>query len=295
MSFEAEALTGRGSLATESPEVVMYRCYLHDRLTRLRRMLVIPAQAPVAAQPGERPLYHPAALQGDEAPLPRRTTHDHHPVRPAMHAQPAVQLGAVVLGVRLHHLQARPVLARELREQLPSGLRVIDVGRRDDDRQQQAQRVHDDVALAATDLLAAIGAHLLAALRGLDRLAVDAGDAGRRLPPSLGAELGAQGIEDLLPGAIPTPPAEVVVDGPPGWEVVGQGAPGAALAGVVEQGVDDLAHVGLAGAAAGPGGGNQGLQDGPLLIGQVTGIGFALHTLFYVHHPLMEQTLRSPC
>jgi hypothetical protein len=51
-------------------------------------------------------------------------------------------------------------------------------GSRDGDGQQQDQRVHDDVPLAALKLLAAVVAHGGAAGGGLDRLAVDAGGAG---------------------------------------------------------------------------------------------------------------------
>jgi len=47
-----------------------------------------------------------------------------------------------------------------------------DVGRRDDHRQQQARCVHDEMALAAPDLLAAVGADLLPGRGGLDRPAV---------------------------------------------------------------------------------------------------------------------------
>ena len=77
---------------------------------------------------------------------------------------------------------------------------------------------------------------------------------------------------------------EVVVDALPGREVVGQGAPGAALAGDVEQGVEDAAHGVFAGPAAGPDVGDQLLEDGPLLVGQVTGIGVSFHDEFYAYH-----------
>ena len=72
---------------------------------------------------------------------------------------------------------------------------------------------------------------------------------------------------------------EVVVDGPPAGEVAGQGPPGEAVAGPVEDGIDDLAEVGLAGPPQLMGGGARGFEQGPLGIGQVTGIGFGSHPL----------------
>src|SRR6516225_3619503 len=80
--------------------------------------------------------------------------------------------------------------------------------------------------------------------------------AGARVGVPAGGAPGAhpQGGEDLLPGAVGSPGAEVVVGGLPGdAEVVGEGPPGAALAGMVEQGVEHLAHGVLAGTAAGLG------------------------------------------
>ena len=143
--------------------------------------------------------------------------------------------------------------------------------------------------LAAVDLLAPVGAALLAALGRLDRLAVDGGGAGGRLTPGLGTDLRAEGIQDLLPGAVPRPPLEVVVDRPPRGEVMRQGPPTAPFAGVIEQGVDDLAQVGLAGPTPPAGARQQWFEQGPLLVSQVTGIGFAFHTSFYANPHLWNR------
>src|SRR6202012_937345 len=99
-------------------------------------------------------------------------------------------------------------------------------------------------------LLAAVGAALLASFRCLNRLAIKRGGAGSGNMAGLGAHSGTEGLHEFLPRTVPVPPLEVVVHGPPGWEVVGQRTPGTAFADVVAQGIDKLPQVGLAGSAA---------------------------------------------
>src|SRR5947209_7410782 len=103
---------------------------------------------------------------------------------------------------------------------------------------------------------------------------------GRWLTPGLGTDTRAQGIEAGLPGAVPGPPLEGVVDRLPGRKVMRQGTPTAALAGLVEQGVQHRAPVRLAAPTAWPSRRNQRHQDGPRLVSEVTRIGFTFHTLF---------------
>jgi hypothetical protein len=71
------------------------------------------------------------------------------------------------------------------------------------------------MALAAPDLLAAVGADLVAAAGGLDRLAVDTGDAGRERSAGSLAEADPQDVDDSVPGAVALPGIEVVIDGLP--------------------------------------------------------------------------------
>ncbi len=131
--------------------------------------------------------------------------------------------------------------------------------------------------ITTADLLAAV----LAALSRLDRLTVEGTGAGRGGAAGLDADCGTQGVADLLPGAVPAPPLEVVVDRLPGGEVVRQSPPGTDLAGVLEQSVDDLPPAGLAGLAASAGTRQQRLEQVPLLVPQVAQRGVAFHTSFY--------------
>ena len=87
-----------------------------------------------------------------------------------------------------------------------------------------------------------------------------------------GADLPTQGIEDLLPGAVGLPLLEVVVDGALGRQVVREHVPLAARAVEVGDGVEHLAPVDLTG-PPGRVDGDQGLDDRPLLAGQVGGVG----------------------
>jgi hypothetical protein len=68
---------------------------------------------------------------------------------------------------------------------------------------------------------------------------------------------------------------EVVADGPFRGEVVGQGVPGAAVVQAIEDGIDDRAQVGGARCPGGQGCGEEGLQEGPLWVGEVAGVGLA--------------------
>ena len=111
--------------------------------------------------------------------------------------------------------------------------------------------------------------------RRLDGLAVDAAGARLRLLPGGLPDPAAQGVVDLLPSPVATPLMEVVADRPLGREVVGQGGPGAAGAQDVGDGVEDLAEVGLPRRPGPYGGRQQWLQDRPLLVAEVAGIGLA--------------------
>ena len=78
-----------------------------------------------------------------------------------------------------------------------------------------------------------------------------------------------------LPRSVQTPESEVVVDGLPRWEVVGQQSPGAAAPQDVEDGVEDLAQAMEARTPVGSGSGKMGLQAAPLGVGKV-GLWYAL-------------------
>src|SRR5690348_7484044 len=80
---------------------------------------------------------------------------------------------------------------------------------------------------------------------------------------------------DLLPDALVAPGVEVVGDGFPGREVVGQHAPSAAATRQVQHGSDDLAHgIGAWSAGSAVALREQVLDVVPLEVRQVTGYRF---------------------
>jgi hypothetical protein len=112
-------------------------------------------------------------------------------------------------------------------------------------------------------------------IRRANGLAVEHGGAGRRLATGSFTILEKQRMVDAGPDAFALPAAKVVVDRLPRRKVMRQEPPGASGAQQVEDGIDDLALVGLARAAAGAGVGDHGRDGGPLIVGQVGGVGSA--------------------
>src|SRR5262249_60393355 len=110
---------------------------------------------------------------------------------------PTVQRGVMVLLIHPHHPPPWDPLFGQPAQRLRGRRRVVGAGGRHHHGQQQPQRVHDDVPLAALHLLVGVVAARLAALRGRDRLAGEA--PGRRGPPP------ARPLADLLPQRVATP------------------------------------------------------------------------------------------
>ena len=89
----------------------------------------------------------------------------------------------------------------------------------------------------------------------------------------LGAHTGAQLIMDAHPGPIPAPGAPGLVGGLPMGQIVRHQAPGTTATQDVLNAIEHFAYRVFAGATAGLLWRQQGLQDLPLLIGQVCRIG----------------------
>jgi len=129
--------------------------------------------------------------------------------------------------------------------------------------------------LAALDLLAAVVAHRPAHLGAFDRLAVDAGGAGRLLTAFLRANLTPESVDEFLPRAVLLPGDEVIPDGAFGEKVVGQIVPLTAGSRLVLDRVDNLAKVHLPRAARCLAGGQDILDQIPLLVRQVGSVQFS--------------------
>jgi hypothetical protein len=81
--------------------------------------------------------------------------------------------------------------------------------------------VHQQVALAALDLLAPVIATFFSAHRGsLDRLTIHDARTGLRIPLQANSQAFPDSPVDALPGTVYAPGSEVVVDGGPSRKVV---------------------------------------------------------------------------
>src|SRR6185295_3786961 len=167
--------------------------------------------------------------------------------------------------------------AAEARKQQPCPFGVRDTRRRHDHRQQQAQRIDQDMPLAPFDHLAAVIPSYAAYLGGLDALAVQTTSSRMFVSASLAAHLGPQGVVNALPAAIIAPDAKVMVDALPFRIVLGQHTPLAARNAHVQDRIDHLAHVQAAGPTATLCGGDQIFDTIPLAVGQIGGVCLCLH------------------
>jgi hypothetical protein len=149
--------SGRGqTLAPGMSEAVEHEADHGDgghRLGHLGQLLVVLGEAAPSAEPAERPLDHPAARENDEAGGARDPPHDDQ--RQAEQETGEQGSQTIVDAVGEHDL--KPAVQRlDLPQQLPGPVGVLDVGRVDDDPEQQPRAVDRDVALAAPDLLGRI-------------------------------------------------------------------------------------------------------------------------------------------
>jgi len=140
------------------------------------------------------------------------------------------------------------------------------------DLEQQAESIHQDVPLAPTDLLAAIVAAGTTLLRRPHGVAVNDRGTGRRVASYRSAQALTQHRVNPLPDAGPSPGAEIVeVRGP--WAVLTrQLAPGASSAQEIEDAVEHPAQVNTSRTPTWLGRWEQGFEQGPFTIGEITGI-----------------------
>jgi|SRR5438874_8162618 len=145
-------------------------------------------------------------------------------------------------------LDARELPVSALQEQ-GHARSILNIRRVHIGTQYQAAAIDQDVALAAVDPFGAVVATNAADAGRPDGLAVDNACTRLRIAADGRAELLAQHGVEVLPGAIQTPQAEIVIGSLPGCELVRQQPPGAATPNDVEDGVQNLAQRVEAGSA----------------------------------------------
>jgi hypothetical protein len=131
-----------------------------------------------------------------------------------MVAHPCEKRMIVILVVGKDRFKTGKIVRLDQLEQCWCCYTIIQPCTRDQHDNHQAQGIHQQMALAPFDLLAAIIAALATAhLRRLDRLTVDTRGTGRGLPTRLPAGLGSQGIQQPAPRTVVAPPREVIIHG----------------------------------------------------------------------------------
>jgi site-specific DNA recombinase len=216
--------------------------------------------------------HHPAPWQLHIADTPGWATDDLDHIASLRLRQPAPEVMIVVLPVGPDLLQAGLVLGGQSAQDLRRDRAVVGRGYAHQDHHQQTQGVDDEMTLPPGDLLAPVVPPTVGDLGGLDRLAVDAPGAGVGVTTLGHAELLPQGVEDLLPGAVGLPLGEVVIHRALGRQVVREHVPLAPRACEVEDRVEDLPHVDFPRPSY-PVDGDQRLDDRPLIVAQIGGVG----------------------
>src|SRR5712692_7516610 len=262
--------------ATAGRDSMQHKMYITDfdhSSTRFYTAFIVLTVPAIPAMPGVRPLNHPAFLQRREAFRACGTHLDFDAPAGTMLGHPGVQGVIVILLIRKDGDETRKIVGRDVIEQARSRHSIIESGTGNQDGQQQAQRIDQQMPLAPVDFFAAIIPALRAAhLGGLDRLTVDAGSTGGRLAPGCHTNPLAQGLDQLRPCPIVTPLGKIVIDGALGQQIMRQHIPLAATSVEVEQGIQDFPHVDLPRAPSSWvlfGGWDHRSHDCPLLVRQI--------------------------
>ncbi len=114
---------------------------------------VIASKATAAADPGQRPLNNPS-LREDDKPVPVAATYDLE-LPPASPGDNGLHLAALVARIRDDAFDKGKAPARLPQQRLGS-IPVLHAGRMNANREEQAEGVGQDVALAAKHLLARV-------------------------------------------------------------------------------------------------------------------------------------------
>ena len=217
--------------------------YVHPGFGIFGQGFAVLAPPPTSAQPGQSSLHRPSPGQHLKSVSSGTPRYLQAPARQRRH--PANQLSG---GYAVSPNQAQPGKpASQLADDqpgpsllsLPKGLDISRVYGRG---QQQSHSVYDDMPLSSEDLLAGIVAprppfSMVLTLWLPVMAAPSTSSGGFRVPALSLPNLGAQGLMEPLPGAVPGPVAEVFVRSLPRRKVVGQRPPRAAGAQQVQDGV----------------------------------------------------------
>ena len=236
--------------------------------------------------PRIRPLNHPAFLQRREAFRPLWTRRHLDAPTGSMLGHPGVKGVIVILLIRKDRDETRKVVWHDVAEQERCRHPIIETRTGNEDGQQQASRIDQQMPLASFDFLAPIiPARGASHLGGLDRLPLDAGGTGCGLAPRCHAGTCTQGLHHLGPRPVVAPLGKVVRGGALGQSIVREHIPLTAAPIQGENCIEHFPHVHRARVPSSLvllGGWDQRFHDGPLLVRQIRGI-FLSRTVLLKH------------
>ena len=150
------------------------------------------------------------------------------------------------------------------------------ISRRDDHAQDQAQGIHEQMALAAFDALASVETHRAAMTGGLDALAVQYRGRGLAALALSPPNQDPQGIIEGRPKMTALPAPEDTIDGLPGRKISGQIPPLDAPFDDIEDGVNHWPQIGTGTAPFG-GFRQHGSEIFPLVVGEARSVFGVFH------------------
>jgi hypothetical protein len=194
-----------------------------------------------AAEPGEGQLNHPSSRQDFEA-LRMIGALDDLEGPSSNLAEAPLEFLAAISAIGEDVTQPGIAVANGV-QHLDGTVPILDIGAVDDEPDQTAECVRQDVSLAALDLLASVEAPDAAAFGGLDALAVDDASGRTGLPAFQFARRGDEMVADRLQKAAVAPIVEIALDRGVEREILGQQRPRAAARGQIQDRVHDLPQV----------------------------------------------------
>lgn len=203
---------------------------------------VISDQATMTHEPGESALYHPAPRQDLETSDIVRTPDDLHLEFRAQVSDPFGESGPGIAGIRPEQTQP----GKYGQCALEQGLRSVPfggIGRSDNDTEQEAECIDQDMSFAPLDALGRVIPNVSAVGIGFDALAIE--DRCRRTTALafLFAYVSPQASVQGFPGMIEGPLTKDVVDGFPTRKIVRQESPLNTAFDDIKDGIDDLSAV----------------------------------------------------
>jgi len=199
---------------------------------------VVAIESAVASEPTKGAFHHPAARQHLEG-VKIGSLYDLDGAAPQ--SPGPIQQGSCVAAIGPDVFDSPGGdLTEEGGQQLFGAVPVLNIGGQNHYHEKQADRVDQDMPLAAVDFLAGIVTPLVARLGAFDTLTVDDGRAGMAISSFHLARLFPQASVNGDPQTIVLPGSEVMINGAPRRKALRQIAPLAGGFGKVEDGVEQF-------------------------------------------------------